>query len=60
MMRTMWWSWTGYAPRAIAAILGMLIVCLASLSYEDEEGRFQNKLEDWWIILVVSAINRVV
>src|ERR1035437_2738336 len=51
MMRTMWWSWTGYAPRAIAAILGMLIVCLASLSYEDEEGRFQNKLEDWWIIL---------
>jgi hypothetical protein len=26
-------------------------VCLASLTYEDEEGRFQNKLEDWWITL---------
>ena len=47
----MFWSWTGYAPRAVAAILGMLVVCLASLTYEDEEGRFQNKLEDWWITL---------
>jgi hypothetical protein len=24
---------------------------LASLTYEDEEGRFQNKLQDWWITL---------
>jgi len=35
----------------MAAIFGALVVCLASLTYEDEEGRFQNKLEDWWIIL---------
>lgn len=47
----MFWSWTGYAPRALAAILGGLAVCLASLTYEDEEGRLQNKLEDWWIRL---------
>jgi hypothetical protein len=51
MRQEMFWSWTGYAPRAVAAILGGLIVCLASLTYEDEEGRFQNKLEDWWITL---------
>lgn len=47
----MFWSWTGYAFRAVAAILGGIAVYLASLTYEDEEERFQNKLEDWWLML---------
>jgi hypothetical protein len=44
-------SWAAYAPRAVAATLGLLAVSLASLTYEDEEGHFQSKLENWWIKL---------
>lgn len=43
--------WVGYAPRVVAGIVGTSLVFLASLTYEDEEGRLQNKLEDWWIAL---------
>ncbi|MGD0628422.1 MAG: hypothetical protein ABR987_03675 [Terracidiphilus sp.] len=35
----------------MAAFLGILVLCFSSLTYEDEEGRIQNKLEDLWIML---------
>jgi len=44
-------SWYEYAPRAVTAVLGLIFVSLASLTYEDEDGRIQSKLEDWWIRL---------
>ena len=44
-------SWAGYAPRAVAATIGLLAVSLASLTYEDEEGHFQSRLENGWIRL---------
>jgi hypothetical protein len=31
--------------------LGVLLICLGLFLYEDEEGRFQNKVEEWWIRL---------
>jgi heme A synthase len=34
----MHFSWMEYASRATSAVLGLLIVSLAALTYEDEDG----------------------
>jgi hypothetical protein len=31
--------------------IGVLLICVGLFLYEDEEGRFQNKVEEWWIRL---------
>src|ERR1700694_5196508 len=31
--------------------LGVVFICAALFLYEDEEGKFQNKVEEWWIKL---------
>jgi hypothetical protein len=36
---------------ALIRALGVLFVCAALFLYENEEGRIQNKLEEWWIRL---------
>src|SRR5437660_12566039 len=33
----------------ISRIVGIFVVYVAIFLYEDEEGRYQNKLEEWWI-----------
>lgn len=35
--------------RVVAMVFGLLLISLASLTYEDEENRLQNKVEDWWV-----------
>src|SRR5579863_4989156 len=32
-------------------ILGVVLICAGLFLYEDEEGKFQNKIEEWWISL---------
>jgi hypothetical protein len=32
-------------------LLGVVFICVGLFVYEDEEGRFQNKVEEWWIKL---------
>jgi hypothetical protein len=44
------WSHVDYALFFIHAA-GVLLICLGLFLYEDEEGRFQNKVEEWWIRL---------
>ncbi len=36
---------------ALIRALGVLFVCAALFLHENEEGRIQNKLEEWWIKL---------
>src|ERR1700679_2535374 len=43
--------WNVYPPRTLAAVLGLLLMSLAALPYESEEARFQNQLQDWWVLL---------
>jgi hypothetical protein len=31
--------------------LGLLLICAGLFLYEDEEGKFQNKVDEWWIKL---------
>lgn len=31
--------------------LGVVLICAGLFLYEDEEGKFQNKVEEWWISL---------
>ncbi len=31
--------------------LGVVLICASLFLYEDEEGKFQNKVEEWWIKL---------
>jgi hypothetical protein len=37
--------------RVLEAIAGLLLIYAAAFLYEDEQGRIQNKLEEWWIRL---------
>src|SRR5258707_1142858 len=32
-------------------VFGVVLICAGLFLYEDEEGRFQNKVEEWWIAL---------
>jgi hypothetical protein len=32
-------------------VLGVVLICAGVFLYEDEEGNFQNKVEEWWIKL---------
>jgi hypothetical protein len=32
-------------------VLGLALICASLFLYEDEEGKFQNKIEEWWIKL---------
>jgi hypothetical protein len=32
-------------------VLGVVLICAGLFLYEDEEGKFQNKVEEWWIKL---------
>jgi hypothetical protein len=50
------WPWVSCALRAVAMALGLILIALASMTYEDEEGRLQNgirklqnRVENWWI-----------
>jgi len=38
-----------FVLRVVAMAFGLLLISLASLTYEDEENRLQSKVEDWWI-----------
>lgn len=44
------WSGSDYAFAFLHA-LGALFVCAALFLHEDEEGKIQNKVEEWWIKL---------
>jgi hypothetical protein len=44
------WSRVDYALFFLRA-LGTVLICVGLLLYEDEEGKFQNKVEEWWIKL---------
>ena len=44
------WSHVDYALLIVHAV-GALFMCVGLFLYEDEEGRFQNKVEEWWIRL---------
>lgn len=35
----------------VVHFLGVLFVCAGLFLYEDEEGNFQNRVEEWWIKL---------
>lgn len=45
------WSRTDYAFFFLHELLGLLFINAALFLYEDEEGRIQNKVEEWWIKL---------
>lgn len=32
-------------------VLGLVLICAGLFLYEDEEGKFQNKIEEWWVRL---------
>jgi hypothetical protein len=32
-------------------VFGSVLICAGLFLYEDEEGKFQNKVEEWWIAL---------
>jgi hypothetical protein len=43
-----------FLPSGIPALfflhaLGAVFICAGLSLYEDEEGRFQNKIEEWWV-----------
>jgi hypothetical protein len=44
------WSRVDYALFFLR-VLGAVLICAGLFLYEDEEGRFQNKVEEWWIKL---------
>jgi hypothetical protein len=44
------WSRLDYALFFLRT-LGIVLVCAGLFLYEDEEGKFQNKVEEWWIKL---------
>src|SRR5579863_3490454 len=48
--RSMSWSRVDYALLFLH-VLGGFLICAGLFLYEDEEGKFQNKVQEWWIKL---------
>jgi hypothetical protein len=43
------WDWIVIGIRIITFACGLLLIYVAIFLYEDEQGKIQNTLEDWWV-----------
>jgi hypothetical protein len=37
--------------KIVSVALGLLLILVSAILYETEEGKIQNKLEEWWVVL---------